>query len=96
MELGPHGLAAFLDDLPVASVVFELRYRRHRDPALTWNCQDLNDLHALSMAGGHCHVVVTERHMAGLIREEKLDVRHRTAVLTDLADLAAILVAPGM
>lgn len=91
-ELGKEGMAAFLQDLPVASAVFEVRYRRHRDPALSWTRQDLNDLHALSMAVVHCNVVVTERHVASLLREAKLDQRNSTVVLTDLAELSPILV----
>jgi hypothetical protein len=91
--LGKDGLAEFLYDLPVASAVFEIRYRRHRDPALPWNRQDLNDLHALSMAVVHCDVVVTERHVAGLMKEAKLDQRHSTVVLTDLAELSMVLVS---
>jgi hypothetical protein len=31
--------------------------------------------------------------MAGLIREAKLDARHRTTVLTDLAALSSVLVS---
>jgi hypothetical protein len=93
--LGADGVKAFLADLPTSSALFELRYRRHRDPALPWTRRDLHDLHALSMAVVHCDVVVTERHMAGLIHEAKLDVRHRTTVLTDLTDLGPALVAPA-
>jgi len=93
VELGQDGMAAFLYDLPVASAVFEIRYRRHRNPALPWTRQDLNDLHALSMAVVHCDVVVTERHVAALMREAKLDQRHATVVLTDLAQLSKVLVS---
>jgi hypothetical protein len=93
VELGKDGMAAFLFDLPVASAVFEIRYRRHRDPALTWTRQDLNDLNALSVAVVHCDVVVTERHVAGLMRDAKLDQRHSTVILTDLADLSKVLVS---
>ncbi len=91
--LGKDGLGQFLHDLPVASAVFEIRYRRHRDPALPWSRQDLNDLHALAIAVVHCDVVVTERHAAALLREARLDARHSTVVLTDLADLAGALIA---
>jgi hypothetical protein len=93
LELGKDGMAAFLYDLPVASAVFEIRYRRHRDPGLTWTRQDLNDLHSLSVAVVHCDVVVTERHVAGLMREAKLDQRHSTVILTDLAELSKVLVS---
>jgi hypothetical protein len=93
VELGKEGMEAFFNDLPVASAVFEIRYRRHRDPALTWKRQDLNDLHALAMAVVHCDVVVTERHVAALMREAKLDQRHSTVVLTDLSDLSNVLVS---
>ena len=93
VELGKDGMAAFLYDLPVPSAVFEIRYRRHRDPGLTWNRQDLNDLNTLSVAVVHCDVVVTERHAAGLMREARLDQRHSTVILTDLAELAKVLVS---
>jgi hypothetical protein len=92
VELGKDGVAAFLHELPVVSAVFEIRYRRHRNPSLPWTRRDLNDLHALSMAVVHCDVVVTERHVAALMREAKLDQRHSTAVLTDLAELSEVLV----
>lgn len=93
IELGKDGMAAFLYDLPVASAVFEIRYRRHRDPALTWTRQDLNDLHALSVAVVHCDVIVTERHVAGLMREARLDERHSTVILTDLVELSKVRVS---
>jgi hypothetical protein len=93
VELGKDGMADFLYDLPVACAVFEIRYRRHRNPALTWSRQDLNDLNALSMAVVHCDVIVTERHAAGLMREAKLDQRHSTVILTDLAELSKVLVS---
>ncbi len=91
--LGKSGMDSFLYDLPVASAVFEIRYRRHRNPVLRWRPQDLNDLHALSMAVVHCNVVVTERHVAGLMRDAKLDQRHSTVILTDLAELSRVLVS---
>ncbi len=95
VELGKDGMVEFLADLPASSAMFELRYRRHRDPKLPWTRRDLNDLNALAMAVVYCDVVVTERHMAALMREAKLDVRHKTIVLTDLRDLAGVLVAPS-
>ena len=52
-------------------------------------------MHALSVAVVHCDVVVTERHVASLLREAGLDRRHDTRVLTDLAELAPVLVAAG-
>jgi hypothetical protein len=36
---------------------------------------------------------VTERHADSILREAGLDARHGTTILTDLADLAEILVA---
>jgi hypothetical protein len=93
VELGKDGIVTFLYDMPVASAVFEIRYRRHRDPSLTWTRQDLNDLHSLSVAVVHCDVVVIERHVAGLLRDAKLDQRHSTIVLTDLAELSKFLVS---
>jgi hypothetical protein len=90
VDLGQDGMAAFLYDLPVASAIFEIRYRRHGNPSLPWTRQDLNDLHALAMAVVHCDVVVTERHVAALMREAKLDHRHATVVLTDLAEASKI------
>jgi hypothetical protein len=91
--LGKEGLAVFLQDLPVTSAVFEIRYRRHRNPKLPWTPRDIIDMHALAMAVVHCDVLVTERHVASLIRDAKLDERHGTVVLTDLADLAKVLVS---
>lgn len=92
-ELGKDGMTAFLHDLPVASAVFEIRYRRHRNPALGWTANDINDMHALATAVVHCDVVVTERHAASIMREAGLDTRHSTVILTDLAGLAPHLVA---
>lgn len=92
MELGKEGMSTFLHDLPVASAVFEIRYRRHRNPALRWTANDLNDMHSLATATVHCDVVVTERHAASIIRDARLDERHSTTVLTDLAALAEVLV----
>ena len=94
--LGQEGIEAFFAELPSSYALFELRWRRHRDPNLPWTRRDLNDLYGMSMAVVHCDVVVTERHMAGLLREAKLDARHETTVLTDLADLAPVLVAPAV
>lgn len=93
--LGQEGIKTFFKELSSSYALFELRWRRHRDPKLPWTRRDLNDLYGLSMAVVHCDVVVTERHMASLIRDAKLDVLHKTTVLTDLADLAPVLVAPG-
>ncbi len=90
---GKAGLNQFLHDLPVASAVFEIRWRRHRNPTLGWTANDINDMHSLATAVVHCDVVVTERHAASILREAGLDTRHGTTILTDLADLARILVA---
>ncbi len=93
VELGRDGMSAFLADLPVASAVFEIRYRRHRNPQLGWTRNDVRDMHAMSVAVVHCDVVVTERHVAALLIEAGLDRRNGTTVLTDVAKLAPILVA---
>ncbi len=93
VDLGRDGMTAFLEDLPVAHAVFEIRYRRHRDPALPWRPQDLLDMHGLAMAVVHCDVVVCERHVAALMTEAGLDKRHGTRILTDLADLVEVLVS---
>lgn len=90
---GKDGIERFLHDLPVASAVFEFRWRRHRNATLAWTANDLNDMHSLATAVVHCDIVVTERHAASLLREARLDTRHGTVVLTDLADLAQYLVA---
>jgi hypothetical protein len=91
-ELGGDGLGAFLHDLPTASALFELRYRRQRDANQPWTVNDIRDLHALSVAVVHCDVVVTERHWRHLVRDAKLDIRHGTTVLDDVADLPAAIV----
>jgi hypothetical protein len=90
---GKEGLNQFLYDLPVASAVFEIRYRRHRNTTLAWTANDMNDMHALAVAVVHCDVVVTEKHMASVMVEAGLDTRHGTVVLTDLAALGPHLVA---
>lgn len=92
-DLGKGGLTAFLHDLPVASAVFEIRWRRHRNPDNRWTANDLNDMHALATAVVHCDIVVTERHAASIMREAGLDTRNGTRILTDLADLGPILAA---
>ena len=90
---GKEGLTQFLYDLPVASAVFEIRYRRHRNPSLSWTPNDINDMHSLAVAVVHCDVVVTEKHMASVMVDAGLDTRHGTVILTDLAALAPHLVA---
>jgi hypothetical protein len=89
---GKEGLEQFLHDLPVASGVFEYRWRRHRNATNGWTANDLNDMHSLATAIVHCDIVVTERHAASLLREAGLQTRHGTVILTDLADLAPHLV----
>ena len=89
---GKDGLNQFLYDLPVASAVFEIRYRRHRNTTLSWTANDINDMHSLAVAVVHCDVVVTEKHMASVLIEAGLDTRHGTVVLTNLPALAPHLV----
>jgi hypothetical protein len=89
---GREGLDRFLHDLPVASALFEYRWRRHRNASNAWTANDLNDMHSLATAIVHCDVVVTERHAASIMREAGLDSRHGTVLLTDLAELAQHLV----
>ena len=76
--------------LPAACYTAPESLERDRRAVFAHSWQLVAHTAQLEGVGDH---VVTERHMASLIREAKLDVRHRTTVLTDLADLAPILVS---
>lgn len=89
---GPDGLTGLLHDLPSRWVVHELRRQRHANRETKWKANDLNDLGALSVAIAYCDVVVTERLWTHLARQAHLDVENETFVVSDLADVPALIV----
>jgi len=83
----------FVMSLPSMHVAYEMRRIRHRNPQQSWKPNDLNDIAALSIAIPDCEVVVTERHWRGVLTDAHLDTRYGTAILDDLCELPAHIVA---
>jgi hypothetical protein len=91
LELGAEGLTEFLEDLPSRHVAVVLQRARHRDSNLPRKDSDLLDIAALAVAVAYCDVVVTERFWTHLLKSNHLDELFGTTVLSDVAELSAIL-----
>ena len=86
-DASAESLTAFLEAMPSQDVDSRLRMLRHENPEHPWTRTDLDDLAALGVALPYCHVVVTERSWAHLIRRAGLDTKYEVLVLTRLQDL---------
>ncbi len=87
------GMTGLLMDLPSRAVTYELRRLRQQSRDTKWKPNDLGDVASLSVAIPYCDVVVTEKHWSHMARRAELDRRFNTAILHDLKELAAVLVA---
>jgi len=81
----------FIAEMPTRDAALRLRLERHRNPANTWESNDMIDIAYLACATVHCDIVVTERQWVHeLSRSQMLD-RHDTIALHDVAVLPQTL-----
>ena len=85
-------MTALLMELPSRSVVYDLRRRRLANPQTKWEPNDLDDLSALGVAIAYCDIVVTEKQWVRLAEEAGIGDRLNTTIISDLADLTALIV----
>lgn len=79
------------DAMPSFDVSVTLKTALHRNAQHRWRNNHIHDIHALASTLPYCDVVLTDREMAALVRNVKLDRRLETTVLHDLQDLPSLL-----
>lgn len=89
--LGSDGLEALFADMPTADVALSLRTQRHMQFQKPIEPNDLVDQSFLSVAIPYCDIVVTEGQWVDLAKRKKLDQKYHTQLLSDVNDLANIL-----
>lgn len=89
--LGWQGWREFVDDLPTERVALHVLRHWSRNKTLQIKRNDMYDWMALIPAAAHCDVVVTENLFADLLNRGS--VEKRSTVITDLRDLAGLIVA---
>jgi hypothetical protein len=80
-ELGKDRLSRILSDTPIINVESSVRRANFRNSSKGWDQNDLYDLAFVGVAVAYCSVVLTERHLQSVVRQEKLDQRYQTTVL---------------
>lgn len=87
--LGPDGCVALLERIPLLDVEINLHVERneHRDRKIAPN--DEIDLGFLALAIPYCHVVITEKFWASLVRRLKLDQKYQTLISCDLNEVVS-------
>jgi hypothetical protein len=85
-------LRRFMGAMPSTEVAVALKTNRHRNAALRWTANDINDIDALSLAVPYCDVVVTEKFAHHVITTSRVAERMNTVVLRRISDLSHLLV----
>ena len=85
-------LTALVNDLPSRRIDLHLHQQFLRNPALRPRESDLDDWGGLGPAAAYCDVLVCEKHFADLIQRDGFVPR--ATILTDLAQLGALLDRP--
>jgi len=86
-------MIAFGDAVPSLRIAVDLKVELFRGAAKPWSMNAIHDIDALSMAVPYCHVVVPDHEMASLLSRSRAAERHRTQIITTLADLPDALPA---
>ena len=81
----------FIAELPTRDAALRLRLERHRNPANTWESNDMIDIAYLACATVHCDIVVTERQWVHELSRSQMLGRHDTIALHDVAILPQTL-----
>lgn len=96
LTLGPDGVTEFMLDLPSRAAGLELMWRQHDNMQTIWQPNDLADIGYLSLAVGYCDIVVTERRWRHMLDQSGVAKRANTLVISNLADLAQLLVTASV
>jgi hypothetical protein len=81
----------FIAEMPTRDAALLLRLERHRNPANTWESNDMIDIAYLACATVHCDIVVTERQWVHELSRSQMLGRHDTIALHDVAVLPQTL-----
>ena len=79
------------DSMPSFDTSVTLKTAIHRNGGHRWRNNDIHDIHALTVALPYCDVVVTDKAMATITIQSKLDQRLNTVVDSNLYELPHIL-----
>jgi len=90
-DLGPVGTTEFFSRVPTLHVDRELLVYRDKQWTRQVEPNVLNDLWYLVEAVPYCDVVVTEHFWRRGIREQRLDAKYGTIVLSNLNELVRVL-----
>jgi hypothetical protein len=90
-EGGQDALTAFLEDVPMRNVAFQLRLFRHSMPQKKWTRTDLADIGALAVAVPNCDAVATEAVWVDGLRRACLDEKYSTRLMRSLSELRTFL-----
>jgi hypothetical protein len=87
MIANPEGM---LRMLPSRHVVQSM-YMQHAQSQKRWKPNDLHDISALGVAVPYCDAVATERHWVSMLRQRKVDVDHKTTLISSAVELVEYL-----
>jgi hypothetical protein len=89
-------LQAFLREVPLGYVEYEMNKCLHDSANYKPKLNDLHDVAALSVALVYCDVVITERHWVHIIKQAGLDKVYGTVMLSNLNDLSTLLLTGSL
>lgn len=82
---------AFMERVPTARISADMKALLFRNKGRSWSWNMLRDIDALSLAIPYCHVVVTDKDAADLLRRTGASTRHDTSVVAKLHSLPELL-----
>lgn len=91
-DLGAEGLTEFVFDLPTRAALVQMRRRKHENPGMPWEANDLSDLAYISTATAYCDIVITEKRWQAILQRDRFAQKLETRVLSKLEDLAQTLI----
>lgn len=80
-----------LQRMPALGVYREMLFDRHINTGTPWQPNDLTDIIYLSCAAGYADVVVTERHMAGILKQGVRRLGRDTQIFRRLTDAVSAI-----
>ena len=87
----PHITRTAFDSMPSFDVSVSLKTSYHRDAEHRWTYNDIYDISAMASTIPYCDIIVTDKAVASHIKRSGLSERLNTTVLSNLADLPALL-----
>jgi hypothetical protein len=87
----PQAGIAFMQSMPSTDVGITLKTAWHRNRDKRWSANDIYDIDAMALAVPYCDVVVTEKACQHALVSAGVDMRMKTIILRELAQLPSTL-----